>query len=497
MDKVGVFVSYNHRDRKIADTLVEAVKSLTSSIVVFIDHSGIEASEDYEKKIAESIKDSQWFVIICSGSGKPEKDMNWCFYEAGQFRAKLESAGQLNSIKERICYLYDNERPSQFNRYQGTFVSTRSKNDKQLDFENDDDDSIEYESTDLFGFFKSVLNNPSSSPLADTKDQVVRKNMRNAVRRVINAFVRNSTNDIVGEEVFQPRISFDLPAFGGGTSQGLKSDTAVAGEYKALPDVFGIVGANTTWGEIKIRTSSLREPAAPLWLEDLERASKKVEEGLVPTQTDFLCLGKDGQFYRPIIARYEKFRGGGKRCYVAFIPSRNRRFSLSFKASLLLSALILSVRFRQRVLPIVADIEKAHKAQEPKKEELLQKLQSEITLVESESIEFGLPPPEDEHDELTLLNSFRDGAEKEELRKEMINWVSSRKAIFDAIAKARDPTNKQATWSGAADVVLEHMAGLLKVNSMFVERLCNELLYAEKIDLGSDEGQAPPRLAQG
>src|SRR6202000_1996066 len=100
----------------------------------------------------------------------------------------------------------------------------------------------------------------------------------------------------------------------------------------------------------------------------------------LPRQTDFLCFGTDQKYYRPIIARNENFRNKNKKCYIAFIPSRDRRFNLGFKTSLLLSALILSVRFRQRVLPLTEDLKKLDQAQDPKKAELLQKIQNEIVL---------------------------------------------------------------------------------------------------------------------
>ena len=110
MAPVGVFISYNHRDNKIADALAEALTSLSSELEVFIDHSGLEGGDDYEATISASIQRSQWFIIICSGGGKSEKDMSWCFYEAGQFRAKLEAADQIKIIRDRMCYLYDSDR---------------------------------------------------------------------------------------------------------------------------------------------------------------------------------------------------------------------------------------------------------------------------------------------------------------------------------------------------------------------------------------------------
>src|SRR5260370_31211353 len=78
---IGVFVSYNHKDIELADALMETLTSLSPDLDVFIDDSGLGGGDDYEAKIADSIRASQWFVMICSGGGKPGEDMSWCFYE--------------------------------------------------------------------------------------------------------------------------------------------------------------------------------------------------------------------------------------------------------------------------------------------------------------------------------------------------------------------------------------------------------------------------------
>jgi hypothetical protein len=79
----------------------ETLTSLSDELKVFIDHAGLEGGDDYEAKIAQSIGELQWFVIICSGPRKTAKDINWCFYEAGQFRAKLQAAGQDKTVRDR------------------------------------------------------------------------------------------------------------------------------------------------------------------------------------------------------------------------------------------------------------------------------------------------------------------------------------------------------------------------------------------------------------
>jgi hypothetical protein len=305
--------------------------------------------------------------------------------------------------------------------------------------------------------------------------------MRNGVRKITLAFVRNWVDERVDEDVFQPRISFIVPP-PSQNAEGLAPSTVITGEFNALPNIFTIAGTSTTWADIKaVAAARNGNEMTPLWINDMEAAAKDVLLGKVPRQTDFLCLGNDGKFYRPVIARNENFRSKAKRCYVAFIPSRDRRFNLTFKTSLLLSALILSIRFRQRVLPLVDDLGKDLKYSEKKKAEFLQKLQQEIVLVEAEAEEFGLTPPKDEHDDPPLLNGFRDGPEKDFLREEIIKWSTARTLIFDKIKEAQTPT-KETTWSDAANIVTSVFVGLKAINSTFIDKLCNELLYAEKIE---------------
>jgi hypothetical protein len=474
---VGVFVSYNHSDMKVADALVEALTSLSPSLDVFIDHSGLQSADDYEAKISESIGRSQWFIIICSGRGRSDKDMSWCFYEAGQFRAKLQATDLAKTVRDRICFLYDVDRPSQLGRYQGHRVSDKTRNKVALNFRLENDDSLSYEETELFEFFKTILTKSAAEPLRDLNDASVRKLMRGGVRRLTLAFADNGEDEIIDEEVFQPRISFRVSA---AEANGVKPDTPIFGEFNALPNIFSIASPNATWSDIKTRAARISPSGlAPLWIVDLENAIIQVAEGGVPHQTDFLCFGNDGKFYRPIIARNEIYKSGNKKCYIAFIPSRDRRFDLSYRTSLLLSTLILSVRFRQRVLPLVTDLNK--EIPEKRKAEILQRLSAEIILVESEAVEFGLEPPKNEYDDPPILNSFRDGEAKEFIRAEIANWSNSRAAIFEIIKAAQNP-EKETSWSDAAKLVSQQLGSLRSVNGSFIDKLCRELMYAEKIE---------------
>jgi TIR domain len=483
MPQVGVFISYNHQDKIIADAIVEALTSISPRLDVFIDHSGLEGGDEYDGKLSKAIQNSQWFITVCCGTTRLSKDMSWCFYEAGQFRAKLELKNQESSLRGRMCYLYDGERPSQLARYQGTCITPFDRAGHKLNVESESDDSLNYENTELFALLDLIIEKSASEPLRDLTDQSVRKLMRTGVRRITRAFLRNELEERIGEIVFQPRISFRLPAPNESDPAGLTPDTVVDGEDNTLARIFGIAGTSTTWGDIKMNALSDHN-TEPLWIADLEAAALDVAKGRIPPQTEFLCAAGDGNFYRPIVARYEYYRSNAKKCYIVFIPSRNRQFALSLRTSLLLSGLILSVRFRQRVLPIIPDL----KAVQPspgsalKNMELLSKLQKEVIGIETEAAEFGLPMPKDEHDDPPLFNGFRDGKTKDALRVEILKWITARNLIFEKISAARSPA-KEISASDAASFVIDAFSEMRKINATFINALCEELLYVEKIEL--------------
>ena len=482
--QIGVFISYNHQDKIIADAIVEALTSISSDLSVFIDHSGLEGGDDYDSKLSKSIQNSHWFIMICSGHSRPTKDMGWCLYEAGQFRAKLELEleSQANSSRSRMCYLYDSEKPSKLTRYQGTCVTQLNRAGSKLNVDLETDDSLNYEDTELFSLLGLILERSAAQPLRDLTDQNVRKLMRVGVRRVTRAFLTNQIDEQVDEIVFQPRLSFRLPLPNGNDPTGLTSDTVVLGEDNTFAILFGIAGSSTTWGAIK--NSNLADYGTePLWFADLEAAALEMAKGRIPAQTDSICIAGDNSFFRPLVARYEKYQSNAKKCYVVFIPAPNRQFAVSLRTSLLLCGLILSVRFRQRVLPIVTDLKalQASSNSLSRKLELLTKLQKEIIANENESVEFGMSMPKDEHDDHPVLNSFRDGPQKDKLRDEISWWVMARNLIFEKISAAKSQS-KETSPSDATSFVVEKLEKLSEINSRFITALCEELLYAEKIE---------------
>ena len=89
--------------------------------------------------------------------------------------------------------------------------------------------------------------------------------------------------------------------------------------------------------------------------------------------------------------------------------------------------------------------------------------------------------PKDEHDDHPVLNSFRDGPQKDKLRDEISWWVMARNLIFEKIFAAKSQS-KETSPSDATSFVVEKLEKLSEINSRFITALCEELLYAEKIE---------------
>jgi hypothetical protein len=466
--KVGVFVSYHHQDRAIADAVVQALTSISEQLSVFIDHSGLEGGEDYEDKISKRLQRTRWFIIVCRGT----KDMNWCFYEAGQFRAKL-AIEQLRArlAKNRIVYLYDGTPPSQFAKFKGTRVSVSNNSHRKMNLDEETEDSHIYHDTDLFELFKQIIKHSRPKPLRDLTEENVRQLMRAGVRRITKAFVNRE--ELLEEIQCQPRISFKLPAPGELGSTGLTPETEILSYKEALKQVFNIAGETTRWGAIK-RAFLSADNIEARWIGDMELASREVALDMMPPQTESLCVAYNGTFFRPIISRYDKYRNGAKKCHVAFMPVRNRKFNLGTKTSLLLSGLILSVRFRQRILPILADLKRDDPSESMP---LLSKFLKELTTIETEALEFGISTPDDDHDEPTLLDAFNDDIVKSSLRAKIHAWTIARTIFFRRIVEAQ---RNVGTAADATKCLLECLADIEETNGQFIEKITEELLSVQR-----------------
>jgi hypothetical protein len=219
----------------------------------------------------------------------------------------------------------------------------------------------------------------------------------------------------------------------------------------------------------------------PFWIAEIEKAVGQVSLDRIPEQPAGVCRSKtSGTFYRVLLARYEPFQSRARICHVVFIPSRPRRFQVKQKTSTILSALILSIRFRQNILPFIETLKLA--PQKTKAAEIL-RLERELHLIEAESEEFGLSVDASNKDELPLLREFSEGEKKEFLKKSIQEWTTSRQKLSGVFVrlKQEDPISVGEFLNEATDVVTKAMQEVAKTNSKFIEILSEGLLAIEKI----------------
>ena len=143
-------------------------------------------------------------------------------------------------------------------------------------------------------------------PLRDLPEPAARQHVRDQARRFIKVFLDEQNDTKLAEVTLQPRVSLMLPARKTEASNGIDPAVEVTSCERALPDVFGIAGEKTTWGEIK---SAFRLPsgADALWVQDVEDALVAITADKVPTQTNMLIHARNGALFRPVVTRYFPF----------------------------------------------------------------------------------------------------------------------------------------------------------------------------------------------
>ena len=134
--KPGAFISYPRADAQIARKLRDCLITL-ANIEPLLDQEFIKPGDDFELDITDKIRRSQWFIIICNGDLDSEKRLDWCYYEAGQFRSLMKNtlmnkhldavdAKQKRAIEESIAkkiYVLNNKSiPRQLERWNATKV---------------------------------------------------------------------------------------------------------------------------------------------------------------------------------------------------------------------------------------------------------------------------------------------------------------------------------------------------------------------------------------
>jgi TIR domain len=484
-DSIGVFLSYSHADVQIAREVRRCLSQISDRLNVFLDHAALQGGDEYENKIAKAIKESTWFIFLAVGD-LSSKDLTWCFYEAGQFRAKLIPGEESRDrVTDRMCVLYDEDPPPrQTAKYQATKISAQDNAGRPIELDRNKStfNEVQLESTGIYQLLTNIVQRSASTPLRDLGDVgVVSSLLRECSRAIIEVILRSRKDIKLPEVSLQPRISFTLPVAPKEGFSAIDPNTEVCGYDNALTSIFQIAGAKTTWGDF-MSAALLPNGAVPLWLEDLERSMcKHVALGKVPPQTDMMCVS-GGTMYRPVITRFVPYQSGIRDVYVIFSPvqrrplvgigARRTSFGIAERIGVLLLSLIMAVRFRQRVLPLVESIE----SDTQDSSATLLRIEREIGSIESEAQEYGFAIAADAFDaqQSNLVDAMSDEEDRRTVRKFLQEYVPIRTEIVKQVQDVRNvetPTLAQDVRAKIAD----RLRRLRELNGPFISLLVKEL----------------------
>jgi hypothetical protein len=177
-----------------------------------------------------------------------------------------------------------------------------------------------------------------------------------------------------------------------------------------------------------------------------------------------------------------RVRSKARICHVAFIPSPTRDFALNQRSSVLLSSLILSVRFQQRILPFIKTLQELP----DETLESLRKLERELHLAEAEAEALGLSSVRGERDDPPVVRVFRDGDGKNVIQDGVKSWGKSRRVLMDVFNRIRAPDpnlSRIETARIAAEAAIRELEKANEYNRKYIRLITQELLYVEKIDL--------------
>ena len=245
----------------------------------------------------------------------------------------------------------------------------------------------------------------------------------------------------------------------------INSETKIYGDNDSLNTLFSITKNETTSGEILNLSMKPGEPKS-LWAQDIESAALSLAKDRNPeTSTSKSILNR--RVYRVFTARYQLFKDKKKCVYVAFLKSIARPFDLKRASGMLLSALMLGVRFRERLIPM-------HKQFEPAAnyEKILISFYRELQAVEMEALQYGLNADVSNPDDYPILTVIRDTNRRETIEKGIKQWSKDRKEITDMFMSPAELSKNARVYGDKLSKILQDTA---PINGEFIQIMSEEL----------------------
>ena len=466
---VPVFISYHGSDLEIAKELRTTLKRLSDEFEVFLDKYSLVPGERFEQRIADEIKKAEWFLIVCTGFPRRDADMMWSFFEAGQFRATLREPLAAEANKRIVC-IFDDEPPAILSMFQGVKVCGKQRSGAKIDLSAPlPKNNSQFDDLAIYNLLERMLKNSPEMPLRETTDLSMKEMLREELFKLINLFASAGPNDVRIEKSLQPRISFER--FPG---QKLSPDTIVKGYDQSLRLLFSIETDETTWGKV-IEVCKSSNNGKPTWLSDIEQAAADILVNETPENHGNKCiLGK--VIYRVIVARYEVYKDERRAIYIAFIPASTQPFDLTKSSSTLLSSLILSVRFREQIIPMVTTLREAKDKPETL-EASLREFYRLLVAVEMEARQFGLVLDNNiPGEEAPLTVVVKDRNRRTIIQTSIDDWAADRRSIEEMFVEKPIDFHSSEQTQQCAQQIADMLEKITDVNATFIELITAELL---------------------
>jgi hypothetical protein len=461
-ENVPVFISYHGPDFDVAKEIAGSLEILTNkskkSFDVFVDKISIDPGDDFRSAIKDALARAHWFLIVCTGFPRPDADMAWSFFEAGQFLATLPAELKEEASRRIVC-LYDNEIPSILSPLEGVKVSARQKSGAKIDLDMEPvRENSQYDETFIYDLFKNMLNNRPLVQIRDVDEDSVKEDIREQCHKIINLFA--SKTYPVDDRPLQPRIWYELPLSGN-----ISNETKIHGDNDSLNTLFSVSTAETTWGTILGLIMKPGEPK-PLWAQDVETAALSLARDVNPETSSAKGVLKS-RVYNVFTARYQVFNNRSKCVYVGFLESVARPFDLKRSSGMLLSALILGVRFRERLIPMRGQF-----AANANFEEILLSFYRELQAVEIESLQYGLNADVSNPEDYPILNVIRDDARRTAVEKGLKQWSKDRTEITNMFVSPAELSKNARVYGDRLSKILQETVA---INSEFIQVMTDEL----------------------
>jgi hypothetical protein len=460
-EEVPVFISYHDQDYSLATELKASLETLSKRFAAFVDKTSILPGDEFRAVIKEALARAQWFLIVCTGFPRPDADMAWSFFEAGQFSATSPSELAKEASRRMVC-LYDKEIPSILAPLQGVKITTRQKSGAQIDLiTRSIRANSQYDETYIYDLFSDMLSNRPLTSLRDVRENSVRENIREQCHEIINIFESYGISYPIDDRALQPRFWYELKS-----SEILTNETKIVSDNDALDILFSISTSETTWGEV-LRASIKKGEPKPLWAHDVENAALALAAGRTPKTSTSKCV-LNGRIYRAFTVRYQIFKDRRKCVYVRFLESVQKPFDLKRTSGILLSALILNVRFRERLIPMYKRLEEDNANQE----ELLLDFYRELQAIEIEALQYGLNADICTPDDCPILTVIQDKEGRKVVESGIKQWLRDRREISSMFLSSAQLSKKARSDAEKLSKILQD---LTPVNRSCIEVLSKEL----------------------